>query len=74
MEVSELIVDGALEPTHSTEHDAGADPKAGGEVHTSTDLSRIASIIRALVVADVAITTKFNRLARVIIAVEPVVF
>jgi len=48
MEVSEDNVDGALEPTHSTEHEAGAVPKAGGEVHISTDLSRIASIIRLL--------------------------
>jgi len=48
MEVSEDNVDGALEPIHSTEQEAGAVPKAGGEVHISTDLSRIASIIRLL--------------------------
>jgi len=48
MEVSEDNVDGALEPIHSTEQEAGAVPKDGGEVHISTDLSRIASIIRLL--------------------------
>jgi len=74
MEVSEDNVDGALEPTHSTEHEAGADPKAGGEVHISTDLSRIASIIRLLALVDVATTTRFNKSARVIVVVEPAVF
>jgi len=74
MEVSEDNVDGALEPTHSTEHEAGAVPKAGGEVHISTDLSRIASIIRLLTLAATAITTKFKRLPRVIVFVEPPVF
>jgi len=74
MEVSEDIVDGALEPFHSTEHEDGAVPKAGGEVHISMDLSRIASIIRLLELAAVATTTKFKRLARVIVSVEPPVF
>jgi len=70
MEVSATIVEGALEPTHSTWHEFGTDPKEGGVVHISTDLSRIASIIRELVVAVVATTAKFSRLARVIVFVK----
>jgi len=66
MEVSEITVEGALEPIHSTKHELGTEPSAGGVVQISTDLRRIASMIRELVVAVVATTAKFSKLARVI--------
>jgi len=74
MVVSDIMVEGALEPIHSTEHVIGADPKAGGLVHSSTDLRRTASIMRLDVTAVVATTTRFNRFFRVIVTVPPVEF
>jgi hypothetical protein len=71
MVVSETSVEGALEPIHSKEHVVGADPRAGGVVHISTDLRRTASIMRLDVTAVVAITSRFNRFFRVIVAVPP---
>jgi hypothetical protein len=73
MDVSELMIDGALEPTHSTDTLSGADPRAGGLDHISMEHNRIASMIRAAAVGDVATHNKFRRLARVTVTVPPAV-
>jgi hypothetical protein len=74
MLVSEVTVEGALEPIHSTEQLTGGWPRTAGLVHISTDFNRIASIIRAVVIAVGAINRRFRRFLRVTTTFAPPVF
>jgi len=67
--VSEITVDGELDPIHSTEEVKWAPVVLATLVHSSTFFRRIPSIIRLVVVVESAITIKFKRFARVIVAV-----
>jgi hypothetical protein len=60
IDVSEMTVEGAFSPSHSIEIAVGADPRATGEAHTSTDFSLIAETCLTVVTADVAVKRRLR--------------